>query len=490
MTWSRDLRSWIEKLEAEGEFRSVTVKVDCNGEIQEIARRMIAQGGMKATGGPAVLFENIEGHEHTWCKKLFVGSMNNVGRFALMLGLPKTTALPVIMQKLRETLRNRVEPVHVETGPVKENIIRGDDVDLYEIPIPMWHPHDGGRYINTFVGIVTKDPESGEYNVGCYRGMITSKNRISVRLIPSQGWGIHYAKYQALGKPMPVACVYGWDPSLVFTASNPVTTVSEYEWMGSIMQEPVPLVKCETVDLEVPASAEIVVEGTVSPDPATYEIEGPFKDVSGAYSEAKKKPVIEVTCVTYRDDPIYTGSAAGTTPVPEEQLLLTAVGTIPILLNALQDEGVPGVLDVTLAPFFCVKIHKAFQGHAKQVAAALFGHKALSFPFKILVVVEEDVNIYSPAAVVQAINDNVDPARDIYVMPMERAIVDRALPPEALDEELYGIGLGNKLLIDATVNWVAHPKRAEWGMKRVPTKDPPSPEMVEKVSKRWEEYGF
>ena len=487
---SRDLRSWIEKLEVEGEFRRVTVKVDCDGEIQEIARRMVAQGGMKATGGPAVLFENIEGHEHTWCKKLFVGSMNNLGRFALMLSLPKTTALPVLVQKLRETLRNPIEPIPVQTGPVKENIVRGEGIDLYEIPVPLWHPLDGGRYINTWGGIVTKDPESGAYNVGCYRGMITDKNRISVLLIPSQGWGIHYGKYQALGKPMPVACVYGWDPSLVFTASNPVTTISEYEWMGSIMQEAVPLVKCETIDLEVPASAEIVVEGTISPDPATYDIEGPFKDVSGAYSEAKKKPVIDVSCITYRNDPLYTGTATGITPVPEEQLLVTAVGTAPILLNALEDEGVPGVLEITLAPFLCVKIRKAFQGHAKQVAAALFGHKALSFPFKVLIVVEEDVNIHDPAAVIRAINENADPARDVYVFPMERAIVDRSLPPEALDEDQYGIGLGSKLLIDATVNWAAHPKRGEWGMKRVPPKDSPPPEMVEKVKKRWEEYGF
>jgi len=160
------------------------------------------------------------------------------------------------------------------------------------------------------------------------------------------------------------------------------------------------------------------------------------------------------------------------------------------LLNALEDEGVPGVLEITLAPFLCVKIRKAFQGHAKQVAAALFGHKALSFPFKVLIVVEEDVNIHDPAAVIRAINENADPARDVYVFPMERAIVDRSLPPEALDEDQYGIGLGSKLLIDATVNWAAHPKRGEWGMKRVPPKDSPPPEMVEKVKKRWEEYGF
>jgi len=490
MASSKDLRSWIEKLEADGELKRITVKVDCDGEIQEIGRRMLVLGGMKATGGPALLFENIEGHEHTWCKKLFVGSGNNAGRFALMLGLPKTTPLPAIVQRLRETLRNPIEPVHVETGPVKQNIISGKDVDLHEIPVPLWHPLDGGRYINTFVGIVTKDPESGEYNVGCYRGMIADKNHIIVYMVPAQHWGIHYEKYQALQKPMPVACIYGWDPSLMFAASSHLTTTSEYEWMGSIMQEPVPLIKCETSDLEVPASAEIVVEGTISPDPATYDTEGPFKDGSGTYGEAKKKPVIEVTCITYRNNPIFTGTVTGITPVPEEQLIIAMVGTVPILLNAMQDAGVPGVLDLTLAPFFCVKIHKVFQGQAKQVAAALFGHKALAFPFKILVVVEDGVDINNPVEVLQAINKNVDPARDIHIFPMERAIVDQSLSREALDENEYGMGLGNKLLIDATVNWIAHPKRAEWGMKRVPLQEPPPPEMVDKVDERWQEYGF
>lgn len=481
---SKDLRTWIEKLEAEGGLKRIKAKVDCEGEMQEIGYRLAAEGG------PAVLFENIEGHESTWCRKLFLGGLATLGRYALMLGLPKDAPAPAIIQRLRETLRNPIGPTHVKTGPVKENIIKGKALDLYQIPVPQWHPGDRGRYINVWVGVVTKDPENGEYNVGCYRGMIIDKNHIALGLWPNQGWGIHYQKYQALGKPMPVACVYGWDPSLVFTAGSPVTTITEYEWMGAIRGEAVPLVKCETSDLEVPATAEIVVEGTVAPDPATYQIEAPYKEVTGTYCEPRKRPVMELTSITYRNNPIYQGSATGIPPEVNETMLLVMNGSTAILLNALEDEGVPGVLSLTLAPLFCVKIHKYFQGHAMQVASALFGHKGLTLPFKVLFVVEEEVNIHDPVAVIAAVNENVDPARDIHVFPTQNANIDTALSSEDSDPYEYGVPLGNKLLIDATVNWIAHPRRAEWGGARVPPREPRPAQDVEKVEKRWKKYGF
>jgi len=241
---SRDLRSWIEKLEAEGELSRIKAKVDWDGEIAEIRRQVLAQRG------PAILFENIKDYEDTWCKKLFTGDLATTRRIALMLDLPKDTSRTDVLQLLRRRFKEPIAPEHVATGPVKENIVKGGDVDLFQIPVPKWHPLDGGRYINTWCGVVTMDPEDRKHNVGLYRGMIRDRDKIGVLLIPAKGWGVHYDKYRQMGKPMPVALVYGWDPSMVLAAGIPLTNISEYEAMGAVRQEPVPLCKCETSDLE------------------------------------------------------------------------------------------------------------------------------------------------------------------------------------------------------------------------------------------------
>lgn len=172
---------------------------------------------------------------------------------------------------------------------------------------------DGGRYINTYCGVITRDPDSGQLNVGLYRGMIAGKNKISVFMVPEQHWGLNYLEYKQRGQAMPIAVAYGRDPVMIFVASAPVAA-PEYEVMGEMRGQAVPLVKCETSDLEVPASAQIVVEGTVSPDPATFEIEGPFGEWPGYYGWSRKRPVIKVDCITHRNDPIFQGQVEGMRP--------------------------------------------------------------------------------------------------------------------------------------------------------------------------------
>jgi len=483
--WSRDLRGWLEHLKAEGELKEITAKITPDGEVQEIARQMSARKG------PAVLFTDIAGHEKTWCKRLFVGSMNTFGKVSLALGLPKKTPPPVMVERIRKTMSNPVQPKIVQTGPVKKNVIKAG-IDLNKIPVPMWHPGDGGRYINSWSGAVTKDPDTGEYNVGCYRGMIAGKDTIVSLLLRSQHWGQHFVKYCARGEKMPVAFVYGGDPTFMIAAGSPVTTTGkwgEYEWMGAMRGEPVPLVKCETVDLYVPANAEIVIEGHVLCDPGAKVREGPFKEASGQYAQPAKRPVMKVSCITYRDDPIFAGSATGLAPVLEEQFVPAVFGLTSVLKNHLENSGLPFV-DLTLFPFFAVKIKKMWQGHPIQVAYSLMGHKSSNLPFKMLVVVDDNVNIYNPKSVMRAINNNVDPAEDVHVMPVDNLIFDAAMAEKDTNIEEYGGSLGNKLFIDATVNWKRHPKRKEWGGARVQPAEPAPKADVEKVKKRWSEYGF
>jgi UbiD family decarboxylase len=483
--WSRDLRGWLECLEAENELKVVQSAVTPDGEVQEIARQMSARQG------PAILFTNVVGHEETWCSKLFVGALNTFGKVSLALGLPKETPLPVTLEKMRETLRNPVQPILVDTGPVKENII-SSGIDLNQIPVPWWHPQDGGRYINMWHGVVTRDPESDEYNLGCYRGHIVDKDKIVSLLVRSQHWGRQFEKYRERGEDMPVAFVYGIHPAMMIAAGSPVTTCGawgEYEWIGAMMGEPLPVVKCETVDLHVPASAEIVIEGHILRDPVTYAMEGPLKEASGRYSEPAMMPVMKVGCITHRDDPIYTGSASGLAPVLEEQLVTIAAGTTAILKNHLQNAGIP-ILDLTLAPFFAVSIKKMWEGHPMQVAYTLLGHKSSNLPVKMLVVVEEDVNIYDPVEINRAINNNVDPAEDVHVLPVNNLIFDVATSKENSNIEAHGGVLGSKLFIDATAKWRRHPRQERWGGARIAPVEPPPSEDVEKVKNRWNEYGF
>ena len=173
------------------------------------------------------------------------------------------------MKKNRET----IAPVVVKTGPVKDVIVRGDAVDQTEFPVPRWHYLEGGRYIHTLSGIVTRDPETRVMNVGIYRGMIGQKDTAPFLLIKGgQHWGAHFVKWAARKEPMPVACVIGWDPIMPFLSGSPIPAgVCEWDVMGAYRGEPAELVRCETVDLEVPAAAEIVIEGYISDDPATYE---------------------------------------------------------------------------------------------------------------------------------------------------------------------------------------------------------------------------
>lgn len=483
----RDLREWIADLESESELHRITAEVDWNLEISAILRRLLAERG------PAVLFENIKDHKDGWCTRLFSNGLANRARVAMMFGEPKDTPWLELKETLRARMKSLIEPVTVETGPVKENLIARDDVDLRSIPVPFWHELDGGRYISTWCGVVTMDPDTGEHNVGTYRGMIVDTNRIACVLIATQGWGRHYAEYKRRGEAMPVAVVYGADPAFVFAAGTPFQD-NEYEIQGAIRQSPVELVKCETSDLMVPSRAEIVLEGTISPDPETYELEGPFGEYTGVYGGyPTKRPVIDVACITHRDDPIFRGNIEGPAPgAPNETSMCAFVGYGAVLMDVLESQGHTGVLDIIAAPWAIVKIHKFYEGQARHIAAALWGTNIISNNLKTIVVVEEDVDIYDLRQVQAAIHNFADAENDYVVYPMRAGCPgDPALSVEDQDEMVWGGGLGSRLLIDATVSWISHPKRPEWDGARTPpdaTVNPP--EIVELVNRRWQEYGF
>ncbi len=489
-----DLRQWITLLEKEGELRRITAEVDWDREIGAVARRVLEKKG------PALLFEAIKGYRTGRCTRLFTGGLGDRRRLALALGFPRDVSnrerVQYVMRKNRET----IPPVVVPTGPVKEHVVRGDDVDQTEFPVPRWHYREGGRYIHTFSAIVTRDPDTRVMNVGIYRGMIGRRNTTPMLLVKGgQHWGQHFVKYAARGEPMPVACVIGWDPIMPFLAGSPVAAgVCEWDVMGAYRGEPAELVRCETVDLEVPATAEIVIEGVISDDPATWELEGPFGEFTGYVSDVPTpRPTMRITCITHRRDPIFRGCLEGTLPGSySENSVMSSVQRAAIAWNILTQAGIPGIRDVWVPPItngvnVVVQITKHYQGQPKQIAAALWGHSAAQYRYKHVTVVEEDIDPSSYEQVDWAFAHRVNAGEGgITVFPgIFGSPVDPSTPFADRDVQRLGTGLWNRVLIDATRSWRFEP-RPEWGGERFPPTVRPAPEDEARVTARWAEYGL
>ena len=485
-----DLRDWTAKLEEEGELKRIQAEVDWDEEIGGITRRVF---DMKEKGH-ALLFENIKDYQEGPCTKLFTASIATYGRIALMLGLPKDTPVREIIQTVRDRISSPVKPILVKDGPCKEHIKKGDKVNILEFPAPKWHALDGGRYITTFAGVITKHPETGWTNVGLYRGMVVDEKTIAWAFISGKHWGHIHHEYQSLGRPMPVAVVYGWDPVLPFVACAPYAAgIPEYEIMGALRGKPVELVKCETIDLEVPATAEIVLEGLMPLEPESYKMEGPFGEFPGYYAGvATHRPITKINCVTHRKSPIYQGTLEG--PSPTEDSFCSSINLSVVAWEALEKMGIAGITDV-----FCpacvgfgtnvrVQINKRYPGHAKQIANCIWG--ATTTNFKNVVVVEADIDIYDSDAVEWAFTYRVDPKEDLIVFPgCPGTSLDPSSDPQWHDVKPYGGGSWNRLLVDATRTFRWGPK-PEWGGERFPQKVEVAAEIQKKVQERWQEYGL
>jgi 4-hydroxy-3-polyprenylbenzoate decarboxylase len=490
----KDLRDWIELLKAEGDFREVKAKVDWDCELATIARHC-----MSAKNGPALLFSNIKEHEKTWCKKLFTNSVGSYDRFKMAFGLPKSTDLKTLVVKMREAYDRRLAPKEVSKAPLKQNILKGKDINIFDIPVPKWHSWDGGRFINTFSPVITRDPDIGRHNMGIYRGMNADRNHISNLLAPSQGWGEHFTKLRSRREPMKVAYVYGCNPLLTILAASAMPRlVSEYDIYGGIVGEPLELVKCETSDILVPASAEMVIEGTVSFDPNDFMMEGPFAEHCGYYGGASsRKPTTKIDCITFRDDPIYQGSCESIRPGwPTEDAYITSLSSSALVWNHLEQAGVSGVTDVWMnldGPFFMiyVQIRQNYRHQAKQVASAIWGMSFANWAFKNVFVVEEDIDIRDHGQLEWAFCTRVNPGMgDITIFDNHfGSVLDPSTPFEERDLAKFGSGKWARCLIDATRNWDLG-LRAAWNNQVFPPVVVLSKEEEALVRRRWDEYGL
>jgi 4-hydroxy-3-polyprenylbenzoate decarboxylase len=491
-----DLRGWIKALDGAGELQRIKAEVDWNIELGTIAR--LAQG---AGTGPALLFGNIRDYgANARCRQVFTGGLSSARRIAMMFGLSPDTHPRELVRLGRSVLSQSLPPKVVKTGPVKDNIVKGGDIDLYEFPVPQWNRADGGRYILTYGGVVTKDPGTGVMNVGVYRGMIAGKDKIPILMVRAQHIGHHVTAWQQAGhNEMPIAMAIGWEPSLDFIAGSPVPKgLCEYDVIGAIRGAPVDLVKCETVDLMVPASAEIVIEGYLQLDPSTFLMEGPFAEVTGYIAGGGlPRPTIRVTAITHRKDPILRGTIEGSLPgCFSENGMCSSIMRAATAWNVLDRAGVPGVTDVWCPPVqagvnILVQIKQSYRGQAKQVANALWGSSAGHVRYKHVTVVDDDIDIHDYAAVDWAIAYRVNAGEDdVVIMPATFGLfLDPSTRKRDRNTSLYGTGKWNRMLIDATMNLDYDPD-PEFDGARFPPLVWPAAEDIAAVKARWSELGL
>ncbi len=492
-----DMRGWIDALRGAGELAEINAEVDWNVELGTTLR--LAQG---PGTGPAMLFNNIKDYNgaNARCRRIFGGGLGSYRRVAMMLGCDPDTHPRELVKLGRTVLSDRLPPKLVATGPVKQNILKGADINLFDFPVPLWNRVDGGRYLMTYAGCVTRHPVTGVMNVGLYRGMVHSRDQIPMLIWRAQHIGNHFTAYQQAGiKEMPIAFVIGWEPTLGFCAGQPVPAgVCEYDVMGAMRGSPVELVKCETVDLEVPATAEIVVEGMISTDPADYVMEGPFAEFTGYVAgDRSPKPTARVTCITHRDDPILRGSIEGSLPGSfSENAICSSIMRSATAWNVLDRAGVPGVVDVFGPPVHAginltVGIKQIYRNQAKQVANALWGSSAAHVRYKHVTVVDDDIDIHDYAAVDWAIAYRVNAGEgDIAIMENTfGAGLDPSTRRRDRNAAQFGTGKWHRLLIDATMNLDYDPDPDLDGARFPPTVWP-APDDEAAVRARWDEFGL
>ncbi len=456
-----DLREFLKKLESEGELKRITAEVDWNLEVTEITDRVTR------AGGPALLFENVKGYKTPLAINLF-GSERRMA-LAMEVGDVQEIADRIsgyldfktpqgIVDKLKMLPKlgeiGAFFPKRVKDGPCKE-VVKKDGFSLLDFPVIQCWPEDAGRFI-TFPMVFTRNPVNGKRNVGCYRMQVFDDRTTGMHWQTQKHGAEHFRTMKSkYGKgKMEVAVAIGADPATVFSGVIPAPPdMDELLLAGFLRRKPVELVKCETVDLEVPANAEIILEGYV--DLNELRREGPFGDHTGYYSLADDYPVFHVTCVTHRRDPVYHTTIVG--PPPQEDYFMGhAIERILLPVMKLQ---FPEIVDVHMPAegifhnLMIISIKKSYPGHARKILSGIWGLGQAMFT-KVIVVVDDDVNVQDPREVTWKALCAIDPERDVEF---------HLGPADTLDHASRLPDYGSHMGVDATRKWASEGyNRGEW----------------------------
>ncbi|WP_374339168.1 4-hydroxy-3-polyprenylbenzoate decarboxylase [Methyloversatilis sp.] len=471
-----DLRDFIAQLESKGELKRVARPVSPHLEMTEICDRVLR------AQGPAVLFEQPTGHRMPVLANLFgtpgrvalgmgvsgerwAEALRDIGRTLSMLKEPEPPKglrdawdkLPMLKQVLS------MAPKKLSSAPCQSIVVEGPDVDLSALPVQHCWPGDAAPLI-TWGLVVTRGPDKKRQNLGIYRQQVIAKNKTIMRWLAHRGGALDFRDHARKhpGRPFPVSVVLGCDPATILGAVTPVPdTLSEYQFAGLLRGSRTELVKCIGNDLDVPASAEIVLEGELRPNanhPSGYEHapEGPFGDHTGYYNEVAEFPVFTISRITMRRDPIYHSTYTGK---PPDEPAMLGVALNEVFVPLLQKQF-PEITDFYLPPEGCsyrlavVSMRKQYPGHAKRVMFGVWSFLRQFMYTKTIIVVDEDIDIRSWQEVIWAMTTRMDARRDTV-------IVDNT-PIDYLDFASPVAGLGSKMGLDATNKWSGETSR-EWG---------------------------
>jgi 4-hydroxy-3-polyprenylbenzoate decarboxylase len=459
-----DLREFLAQLESKGELKRIAAEVSPRLEMTEIADRVLR------AGGPALLFERPTGHRIPVLANLFgtvervaaamgvanVGALREMGKLLAYLKEPEPpTGLRDLWDKFplfRQVLN--MAPRVRSGAPCQEILWEGKDVDLARLPVQTCWPGDAGPLI-TWGLTVTRGPAKARQNLGIYRQQVIGRDRLIMRWLAHRGGALDFRDHVASSKdPFPVAVALGADPATMLAAVTPLPdTLGEYQFAGLLRGARTELVKCIGSDLQVPATAEIVLEGAIGSETAD---EGPFGDHTGYYNEVERFPVLQVERITMRRDPIYHSTYTGKPP-DEPAVLGAALNElfIPLLVKQF-----PEIVDFYLPPEGCsyrlavVRMKKEYPGHAKRVMFGVWSYLRQFMYTKFIVVCDDDIDIRDWKEVIWAITTRVDPARDSTIV--------EGTPIDYLDFASPASGLGSKMGIDATHKWPGESAR-RWG---------------------------
>ncbi len=480
----KDLRDFIKQLEKKGELKRISVEVDPYLEMTEICDRVLKQGG------PALLFENPKNSKIPVLCNLFgtpkrvamgmgansVSELRGIGEVLAYLKEPEPPKgmkdafekIPMFKQVLN------MSPKLVARPPCQETILEGDNIDLGNYPIQTCWPEDAAPLI-TWPLVITKGPNKSRQNLGIYRQQVIGKNKVIMRWLAHRGGALDFKEWQQAhpDKPFPIAVALGADPATILAAVTPVPDpLSEYAFAGLLRGSKTEVAQCLLHDLQVPASAEIVLEGFIYPNESAKE--GPYGDHTGYYNEVDEFPVFTIERITQRKDPIYHSTYTGR---PPDEPAILGVALNEVFVPILQKQF-PEIKDFYLPPEGCsyrmavISMKKQYAGHAKRVMLGTWSYLRQFMYTKFVIVVDEDINVRNWEDVIWAITTRMDPARDLTIL--------ENTPIDYLDFASPVSGLGSKVGFDATNKWPGETNR-EWGKPIVMSKD-----ITKKIDKIWD----
>ena len=470
-----DLREFISKCEAAGQLSRIKKEVDWNLELSHISKIN------EENNGAALLFENVKDYKNS----VLTGAYSTKETLAIALGMSIGTSMcEMSRQWMQLAIKKLIPPVEVKDGPILENILEGDQINLFDFPVPQMYPQDGGRFIGTAYTLITRDPESGWVNLGTYRMQILDNKSTGIQIIKGKHADFMMKKYHKMGKKMPALAVIGGDPLGFLTGSTLVSAeTSEYDVMGALRGEPVEIIISETNGLPFMANAEIVLEGEVETDPEKWRQEGPFGEYTGYYSGKKSeewpKPWLDVKRVYHRNDYILWSTTVGK-PITDTHMI-QSLNRTATLWTDLETMRVPGIQSVYIPAestgrfWAIVSVKQMYPGHPNHVADAVYGSTTGHYGMKGVIVVDDDIPADDWNKVMWAMSVRYDPKRDTQIINRGRSTpLDPALPFNARE-------IVSRIIIDACTPY-------EW--ERKPQEIFLDEDTEKKVRENWDSYGI